>query len=169
MVGAHGMIFKLNYCGYEELFRVPAIIYLPSITKPGSHIDAMVSNIDFLPTLLEAANIPLPVGIDGKSMMPIINGRTNMHRCMVFSDNMGQSIICRDKRYKLVLNWSKNELTELYDVKTDPGELKNLAYDPQYDSLTHKMEEQIVNWLRETKYPYADVIALMPVPRSNKQ
>ncbi|MHC4795122.1 MAG: sulfatase-like hydrolase/transferase [Planctomycetota bacterium] len=159
MIGAHGMIFKLGHCGYEELYRVPTIIYIPDVTKPGSRMDALASNIDFLPTLLEASGITIPVGIDGKSLLPLVKGKTTQHREMVFADSFNRSLICRDRRYKFVLNWNERGLDELYDLKADPGELKNLAYVAQYAELATKMRQQILDWLRETKHPYVEIVS----------
>jgi len=158
MVAAHGMIFKLGHCGYEELFRVPTMIYIPSVTKPGSQTKALVSNIDFLPTLLEAINIPAPGGVEGKSLLPLIKGKTKKHRDMIFSVDANRSLICRDKRYKFVLNWNKRDLDELYDLLADPGELNNLAYKSEYASIKSRMLELILDWLRETKYPYVQTV-----------
>jgi len=158
MNASHGMIYKLGYCGYEELFLVPAILSIPGTSKPGSHTNAMVSNIDFLPTLLEAVGITLPKGIDGKSLIPLIKGETAHHRDMIFSDNVNQSLICRDRHYKFVLNWEDNELDELYNLEKDPGELKNLAYIPEYQQVKLKMMQHIFDWLDRTNHPYADQI-----------
>jgi len=159
MVGAHGMIFKLGYCGYEELYRVPAILYIPDMTEPGSRSDALVSSIDFLPTLLEASGITIPVGIDGKSLLPLVKSKTTQHRKVIFASSFNQAFICRDKRYKFVLNWNKRELDELYDLEEDPGELKNLAYVSQHAVLVDRMRKQILDWLRETKHPYVAIIS----------
>ncbi|UCD28706.1 MAG: sulfatase-like hydrolase/transferase [Planctomycetota bacterium] len=159
MVGAHGMIFKLGYCGYEELYRVPTILYVPGMTKPGSRSDALVSNVDFLPTLLEASGIPVPDGIDGKSMLPLVRGQTTHHREIIFADCFNRALICRDKRYKFVLNWNKRDLDELYDLEADPGELKNLAYVSRHTELAAGMRRQVLDWLRETKHPYVTIIS----------
>jgi arylsulfatase A-like enzyme len=159
MVGAHGLIYKLHSCGYEELFHIPAIIRIPGLTKPGSRSDALVSNIDVLPTLLDASCIPRPDGIDGKSLVSLLRDETKRHREMVYSASMERSFICCDGRYKFVLNLQDDDLNELYDLKADPGEMRNLAYATEHKALAEKMSQQIITWLRETKHPYEDVIA----------
>jgi len=159
MVGAHGMIYKLGSCGYEELYRVPAIIRIPGMTKPGSRTDAFASNIDFLPTLLDAVHIKHPDAIDGKSFASLLKGKTTRHRDMIFSSYLDTSFICRDDRYKFVLNRKKGDVNELYDLDTDPGELKNFAYDPAHKDVADKMTRRILNWLRETNHPYVELIA----------
>lgn len=159
MVGAHGMIYKLTACGYEELFHIPAIIRIPGVTKPGTRTDALVSNIDVLPTLLEAAHISLPDGIDGSSVLPLLKGQTNHHRDIVFSDAAEKNFVCFDGHYKFVLNIAEENVNELYDLKTDPGEMRNLANHQEHKATADKMQGQILSWLRETKHPYVDVIA----------
>jgi len=168
MVGAHGMIYKLGYCGYDELYRVPTILYIPGKTKPRSRTDALVSNIDFLPTLLEASGISIPLDIDGKSLLPLVKGETEQHREMVFADCYNHSLICREKRYKFVLNWNNREQDELYDLEADPGELTNLVYVSRYASVVASMKQRIINWLRETNHPYVTIISREASKESRK-
>ncbi len=159
MVGAHGMIWKLDTCGYEELFKVPAIIKIPAMKNRGFRTNVLAGTIDLLPTILEAAGIPLPQRIDGQSLLPVIGDKTDLHREIVFSDVMNQSIVCRNERYKFVLNWRERDLDELYDLQSDPGEMKNLAYDDDSQDVVRIMKHQILQWAKETGHRYADLIA----------
>ena len=159
MVGAHGMIWKLDTCGYEELFKVPAIVKIPKLKNRGFRSHVLAENIDLLPTILEAAGIPLPPRMDGQSLLPVIDGRRDLHREIVFSDLMDQSIISRTARYKFVLNWRDRDLDELYDLESDPGEMENLAYDEDSKDVVRTMKHQILAWTHETGHKYADLIA----------
>ncbi len=159
MVGAHGMIFKLGSCGYEELFRIPTIVRIPGVTESDSHTDALASNIDLLPTLLEAAGVPVPDGVDGRSLVPLLGGKTKTHRDMIFADSINRSLICRDERYKFVLNWQNRDIDELYDLEADPGEMKNLALAAESQPVAERMKQRILAWTHETKHPCADLIA----------
>lgn len=157
MVSAHGMIFKLGACGYEELYRVPTILRIPGITGTGDRLDALASNIDLLPTLLEAASIPLPQGLDGRSLLPLLRGKSATHRDCIFADASNRSIICRDATRKYVLNWNgqSRALDELYDLEKDPGELVNLAYSPAHRETAQAMRDRIVTWLKTSGHLYA--------------
>jgi len=159
MVGAHGMIYKLGSCGYEELYHIPTIVRIPGVTKPGSRIDALASNIDLLPTLLDASHIQQPDGIDGKSLLRLLQGKTTRHRDVIFASNFDNVFICCDGRYKYVINRRGDHVNELYDLQTDPGELKNLAYDPVHKNTADTMIQLILHWLRDTHHPYAELIA----------
>lgn len=74
---------------YEEGVRVPLIVNWPGVTKAGSRTDAMVSWIDFLPTLLEAVGGEAPAEIDGKSFVSILRGETDEHRGKIFTTHSG--------------------------------------------------------------------------------
>ncbi len=159
MVGAHGMIWKLTACGYEELFKVPAIIRIPGIETTGIRSDVLAANIDLLPTILEAARIEVPQRIDGKSLLAVVRGEADRHREKIFADVMDQSIVFRDARFKFVLNWKERDLDELYDLETDPGEMNNLAYEDGYEEVAQDMKRQILEWTEAIGHRYADLIA----------
>ena len=164
MVGGHGMIFKLDSNGYEELFHVPAILHIPGLDGSENVIDPLVSSIDLLPTVLEAAGIQIPAQVDGKSLISLFKKQTNEHREAIFSEihvsgNDGKTILCRAGRYKYVYHWRSNEVDELYDLETDPGELKNLFADPAYQETGELMREKIIHWAKESGHRYWEVIA----------
>ncbi len=159
MVAAHGMIWKLCWCAYEELFRVPCLIRIPGTTPAGLRVRALASNIDLLPTLLEATGIRAPEGMDGRSLVPVLSGRSQRHRDVVFAHICGASHMCRDERYKFALHWRVRDRDELYDLQEDPGELRNLALEPEYQGLVKKMRQRIVQWLERTEHPLRAYIA----------
>ncbi len=158
MIAAHGMIFKLGKCAYEELMRVPCIIRAPGVTAPGSVSDALVSNVDFLPTFCELLGIAPPPGMAGRSFADVLRGKRKTFRDAVFCDIMEQTLMVRTERWKFVLNWNKRDLDELYDLDNDPGELRNLAQEAKYKNVVREMLGRIADWLRETEHPYAEVI-----------
>ncbi|NND05862.1 MAG: sulfatase-like hydrolase/transferase [Saprospiraceae bacterium] len=162
MVGSHGMIYKLGSNAYEELFHVPAIIRIPSLHHTGSRIEGLTSSIDLLPTLLDAAKINIPSGVDGKSLVPMLSGKSREHRDKVFAEihPMGADkiIMCRQGSIKYVYHWSSEEPDELYDLQHDPGELHNLIHRSEYDSISMAMRRQIIEWARSTNHRYAKAI-----------
>ncbi|MCB0687605.1 MAG: sulfatase-like hydrolase/transferase [Saprospiraceae bacterium] len=164
MLTGHGMIFKLGSNGYEELFKVPAIIKLPGYGSGNQQHDQLVSSIDLLPTILETAGIPIPDSIDGQSMLPILNGSKQTFRKFIFSEIHssnadGKTIICRDDHYKYVYHWLSNDVDEFYDLVTDPGELNNLYTQAAYSDQISRMQEAIIKWAQETNHHYATLIA----------
>jgi arylsulfatase A-like enzyme len=72
-LGEHGWFDKRWI--FEESLRTPLLVRWPGVTKPRSVNAEIVSNIDFAPTLLEAAGVPVPREIQGRSLVPLLRGR----------------------------------------------------------------------------------------------
>ncbi len=96
---------------YESGVAVPLIVAWPGVVKPGTRTVAMVSWVDFLPTLLEAAGGKPPGDIDGRSFLPVLRGATHQHRDRVFTThandnrmNVYPSRAVRDERFKYIRN-----------------------------------------------------------------
>src|SRR5690606_7862757 len=70
--GEHGLIDKRT--AYEESMRVPLVMQLPAIIKPGSRIEQVVANIDIAPTLLALGGLAPPENMDGTSYLPLLKG-----------------------------------------------------------------------------------------------
>lgn len=85
--GAQWPLGKWN-C-YDAGIRVPLIVCWPEVIKPQSHTPAMVSWVDLLPTLLEAAGGKPPSDIDGRSFLPTLRGEQAAHRSRIFTTHTG--------------------------------------------------------------------------------
>jgi arylsulfatase A-like enzyme len=85
--GAQWPLGKWN-C-YEAGVRVPLIVAWPGVVKPAARSEAMVSWIDLLPTLLEAAGGRPPEAIDGRSFLPVLRGERGEHRERIFATHSG--------------------------------------------------------------------------------
>ena len=72
-LGDHGLFDKR--CMYEESLRMPFLVRWPAVIRPGSRSDGMALNIDFAPTFLEAARLPVPDAMQGHSFLPLLRGR----------------------------------------------------------------------------------------------
>jgi arylsulfatase A-like enzyme len=156
MVGAHGMIFKLR-CGYDELMRVPFMIRYDGTLPRGVVCEALVSSVDVLPSLLELMGIPAPSGLQGRSFIPLLRGKRERIHDAVFTEILS-TIIVRTDRWKFCLNWRPRDLDELYDLRNDPGEMHNLAYEPEYAGVIEDMRRMIAEWLEETDHPFGELI-----------
>ena len=136
-LGDHGSWTK--HTNYEQANRIPIIIAAPGITQPGSQSMALVETVDLFPTVCELAGLELPDApqpLDGKSMVPILDGtrssvRDHAYHCFPKGGKLGRAI--RTERYRLV-EWkpfrgNQPAEYELYDYQADPLETKNLAAD----------------------------------------
>ena len=72
-LGDHGLFDKRFM--YEESLRMPFLVRWPAAIKPGPRSDAMALNIDFAPTFLDAAGLPVPADMQGRSLLPVLRGR----------------------------------------------------------------------------------------------
>ena len=129
---------------YEESIRVPLIILdprLPRLKRARSE-EALTLNLDFAPTLLEMAGVSVPEGMQGRSLMPLLQGRSpaDWRKEFFYEHHYGPKIIppsegIRTERWAYLRWLAPNaESEELYDIQRDPLEQHNLASDPAFTS-----------------------------------
>jgi|GEM_PF-215958 len=126
---------------YEGGLRVPFIMKWPGKTIPGSKSDAIVSSLDFYPTLLDIAGLPLKPEqhMDGKSMVPLLQGKLSNYQGSVFfhyphkwpahirkGEAGAATSAVRVGDYKLIY-FLNSKTTQLYNLKNDLGETSDLA------------------------------------------
>ena len=121
MVGAHGCIGKSIFSFYDDLVRIPLLMRLPGRINPGTVVDQPVSQIDFMPTIMDYAGLPIPEGIHGASMRPLVEGREAPWRDYAFCQRASQGRMLRTEQYKFFLR-SKPGVVALYDLEEDPHE-----------------------------------------------
>ena len=137
---------------YEESIRVPLIIFDPRApkSKRGRIVDALTLNLDFAPTLLELAGVPVPAGMQGRSLAPLLNGTrpADWRTDFFYEHHYGPNIIppsegIRTERWAYLRWLAPNpESEELYDVQADPLEQRNLAADPAYTATLDALRAQ---------------------------
>lgn len=141
--GEHGLFAKGIPC-FQGAYRVPAIIRWPAgVAEPGRRVDAFVSLADFGPTFLEAAGVSAARHFTGASLLPFLRGETPpVWRDEIHTQCNGvelyytqRSVMTRD--FKYVFNGFDRD--ELYDLRTDPHEMRNLAGDPAYAAVIREM------------------------------
>jgi arylsulfatase A-like enzyme len=126
---------------YQEQIRIPFLLAGPGLPT-GVRVPALVRGTDLFPTLAELAGLPLPVNVQGRSLMPLVRGEDDpprlgyaealntldlrapvalppQHRDLLFA--------VVDWPWKLIHHREHPERSELYDLERDPGELRNLA------------------------------------------
>ena len=156
MLGDHGIFLKGPYF-YEGAIRVPMIVRWPGRYKAGVRSDALVEMVDLAPTLLEAAGLPIPVGMQGRSLTPLLTGQTTQHRDSIyceFFDSLGEyspppmATCIRTDRYKLAY-YHKLSSGELYDLEKDPNETHNLwdlsGARPAREEMLHTMIGRMID------------------------
>jgi arylsulfatase A-like enzyme len=151
-LGEHGWFDKRFM--YEESLRMPFLIRYPAAIPAGTVSAKIATNVDFAPTFLDYAGVPIPSYMQGASMRPMVEQKTGddwqdvaYHRYWMHKDEFHNAFAhygVRDARYKLIY-WYNEPLGqpgahagdepaewELFDCEEDPFELHNRANDPAY-------------------------------------
>jgi len=160
-LGEHGWFDKRWM--FEQSYRTPLVIKWPGVTEPGSHNSAMVSNLDMAETLLEIAGVKVPGNMQGRSMVPVLKGKTpsdwRKEHYYHYYEYPGSHMVKRHygmstDRYKLIHYYYDIDEWELYDLLTDPEELKNVYHDPSYNAVRqdlHKRLEKLMKKFRDSE------------------
>lgn len=139
-MGSHGLMGKQNL--YEHSMKSPLIFAGPGIPHGGSL--ALAYLLDIFPTLCDLTDIPVPAGLDGRSLQPIILGKTTVVRSTLACAYRDMQRSIRDERWKLI-RYPQINKTQLFDLQDDPNEMHNLANDvnqkQRVDDLMHKLQE----------------------------
>jgi arylsulfatase A-like enzyme len=148
---------------WEGGIREPYIIHVPGMTKPGASSDALAIGMDFYPTMLELAGLPLrpEQHVDGVSLVPVLSGKNIPERDLFWHyphyGNQGgePSSIIRSKEWKLIYYHEDGRL-ELYNLREDIGEINDVA--SAYPEKVSEMQKRLNHWLADTgaKFPARD-------------
>jgi N-acetylglucosamine-6-sulfatase len=158
--GEHGLSVERRLA-YEESARIPLLMRLPKLIKPGSTIGQLALNLDIAPTLLEVGGASIPANIHGRSLVPLLKGEHVPWRdsflIEYYSDkvfprmlNMGYQAV-RTSQWKYIHYVDLEGMDELYDLKADPYELKNLITDAKSQTALKELRATREKLLRETK------------------
>jgi len=148
-LGEHGWYDKRWM--YEESFRTPLLIRWPGRIEPGSVNSDLCMNLDLPETFLEAAGVPIPDDMQGRSLVPILEGRTpdDWRREVYYHyyEYPGPHMVAkhygiRTERHKLI-RFPELDEWELYDLEKDPHELTSVHADPAYAEVRADLERRL--------------------------
>jgi len=157
--GEHGLSVERRLA-YEESIRMPLLARYPRIIKAGTVRDEFALNIDLAPTLLSIAGSSAPGHMQGRSLEPLLKGERVKWRdsflIEYYSDRvfprmsqMGYKAV-RNGRWKYIHYLELEGMDELYDLKSDPYEMKNLINQPGAEKARDKMRLEMELLLKET-------------------
>lgn len=145
---------------YEEAIRIPLMISYPRRIKPGLRPAETVLSIDAAPTLLEYAGADVDAGINGHSLIPVIEGTADHWRnsflIEYYSDTVFERIesmgykAVRTDRYKYIEYTDLDGMDELYDLQIDPYEMNNLINDSDSVDIVSDMKQELRRLIQET-------------------
>jgi arylsulfatase A-like enzyme len=160
-LGEHGWFDKRWI--FEESLRAPLLVRWPGVVKPGSQCERIVSNLDFAPTFLDVAGLPVPVEMQGKSIVPIMRGQAPQGwRTSFYYEYYEYPVphhvrphhgVVTD-RYKLVhFDGPDFDGWELFDRQQDPFELRSVYQDPVYTQVVVDLKRELHRLRSELKVP----------------
>ncbi len=140
-MGSHGLMGKQSL--YEHSMKAPLIFAGPGI--PQGNSDALAYLLDIFPTLCDLTGSPIPNGLDGRSLKPIITGQAKSVRKTLACAYRDVQRSIRDERWKLI-RYPQINKTQLFDLHSDPQEIHNLADDSSQAKRVAQMLRQLAEW-----------------------
>jgi N-acetylglucosamine-6-sulfatase len=170
-LGEHGWYDKRWM--FEQSLQMPLVIRWPGKIAPGSRSTAMVQNIDYAPTFLEAAGAAVPPEMQGRSLLPVLQGAceppADWRDAIYYAYYENSSVHnvpkhdgVRTARYKLMF-FPRTGEWNLFDLQTDPQEMTSVHADPAYAEILRGMQQQY----RDLRKFYEVNSAVLPETRAD--
>lgn len=159
-MGAHHWNQKTLF--YEECARVPFVIAGPGVAEPGSvNRTALVSTgLDIAATVLDFAGTPLDHEYHGRSLRPVVEGRSaTLHEYVVAESDLAPRYnesggifgrMLRTQRYKYVVYSEGGNPEQLFDLEEDPGEMRSLVDSENHQHILEQHRDLLRHHLKET-------------------
>lgn len=141
-LGSHGLLGKQSV--YEHSMGCPLIFAGPGIPA-GESTEAFSYLLDVFPTICGLTGIAAPPDLDGADLRPIWEKRADKVRDSVFLSFKDVQRAVRTERWKLI-RYPQINHTQLFDLKNDPDELRNLAEDPAHGERVENMMSRVKAW-----------------------
>jgi choline-sulfatase len=163
LLGHHGRFEK--HTMWESAVRAPLIVRRGLGKGQAKTTEALVEFIDLVPTILDELKVPEMAGLQGKTVTPVIDGKSRSHRDAVFSEYLVDNrVMWRTVDWKYVFTTGKADLGlgyatgnpppgithSLYDLKRDPGETRNLAKDPKHRAKLQELQQALLQRFKDT-------------------
>ncbi len=163
-LGEHGWFDKRWI--FEEAARAPMLIRWPGVITPGSVNTNLVANIDLAETFLQVAGAPTPERMQGRSVIPILAGKTPSDWRTAFyyhyyefpaAHHVRPHYGVITDRYTLAhFYWPDVNYWELFDREKDPAEMHSVFGDPGYAAVQTNLMQETFRLRKELKEPYQD-------------
>jgi arylsulfatase A-like enzyme len=188
----HGIAFPgAKATLYDPGLRTTLIIRWPAGIEGGKTYSELISNIDLLPSLLEAVDVPVPDDVQGSSFLRLFSGDDYVPNEQIFAEKNTDPVdikrCIRTERYKYIRNYTEGpklqlpmdiEITltrrdmgdehleprppvELYDLLEDPWEMENLVGRPGLADVENELASRLQKLMVETNDP----LLRGPIPR----
>lgn len=162
-------LFPKNFSGFtkfnksrlfEEAIRVPIIFRYPQGIRPSENTKQVACTIDIMPTLLALCGLPVPEGIQGQSLVPILRQeQESLEKDFAFIETDGYNIGIRTPThlYGMAIQREKpqvitNDQLYFFDLRRDPLEMKNLAGTDEQRELAASLRRRLAAWNQSTPW-----------------
>lgn len=155
---------------WDTSLRVPLVVRWPGVVKPGVRRDHVVSNLDMFRTVLGMLDVPPPADaeVHGADLSPLLRGEATEEPEAIFGQYdlhntaLAYLRMVRTRRWKYVRHFHANFMDELYDLKNDPGETRNLMTrkGPRRDAISEQqfahLQQLLLEWMKSLDDPLLD-------------
>ncbi len=153
-MGAHRWVQKASF--YDESVRVPFLVSGPGIRRGGAvDRESLVSLVDILPSFCDLAGVPAPSPVRGASLRGALDGKPLNREFVVselrYGDEKHEGRMVRTARFKYIVFNGGQHPEQFFDRETDPGEIRNLARDPDYAKPLAAHRAILRQWIQTTE------------------
>ncbi|MDA7632685.1 sulfatase-like hydrolase/transferase [bacterium] len=149
-LGEHGWYDKRWM--FEESLKMPFVVRWPGVISPGTQSTALIQNIDYAPTFLEAAGAPIPEAIQGRSLIPVFKNhsratsdwRDSIYYAYYENDAVHEVPIhdgIRTQHYKAMF-FPRGRQWQLFDLIKDPQEMQSVHADKNYQPILRGLQQR---------------------------
>ncbi len=146
---------------FDTSLRVPWLVRWPGVVKPGTVVTHTISNLDLFPTVLAMLGIAMPrdLKLVGRDFTPLLRGQevpwneTLLGQYDLINGPKANMRMIRTPEWKLVRHYRAEGQDELYHLKDDPGEARNLFGRPEQKQLQTDLQGRLVEWMRSINDP----------------
>jgi arylsulfatase A-like enzyme len=163
-LGEHGWFDKRWI--FQESARTPLLIRWPAVIKAGGDCDKIVSTIDLAETFLQAAGAPVPERMQGRSLLPLLAGKSPADWRTAFYYHYYEYPAWHHVRPHYGVITDRYTIThfytpdvnywELFDRQKDPEEMKSVFGDPAYAAAQSRLMDQVQQLRQQLKEPAQD-------------
>jgi choline-sulfatase len=147
MLGDHGIWYKNSF--FDGSATIPFIWSFPKALPRGKVVNTPAMNMDVFPTLCELCDLPKPAGLEGSSLLPVLQGTKDGADRQALSENYRRDFagrMIRTGKWKYFFYTNGEEF--LFDLQTDPGEEHNLIKDPALRQMADELKQRAtVDWV----------------------
>ena len=139
---------------FEESFRTPFLLRWAGVAKPGSNPSELIQNIDYAPTFLDTAGLDTPAEIQGRSLVPLLDGSGKDWRKSLYYAyyELGEHAVpqhfgVRTQTYKLIY-FPQTDEWNLFDLERDPDEMRSVHAKPEYQQAREELAAEFARLRR---------------------